>query len=86
MTFAEDVEMSVDTTHNSPSQDYSHNQMLPSGSNCQLQTCSKTNQLKAPLLYTLANISMNILHTVPDTFLKVLTRRICLAIRGSISW
>ena len=32
------------------------------------------------------NISMNILHTVPDTFLKVLTRRICLAIRGSISW
>ena len=32
------------------------------------------------------NISMNILHTIPNTFLKVLTRRIFLAIKESISW
>ena len=32
------------------------------------------------------NISMHILHTVLYTFLKVLTRRICLTIKSFFSW
>ena len=38
------------------------------------------------LLFNLlhANISIHILHTVPYTFLKVLTRRTCLTIKGLI--
>ena len=38
------------------------------------------------LLFNLlhANISIHILHTVPYTFLKALTRRTCLTIKGLI--
>ena len=32
------------------------------------------------------NISMHILHTVLHTFLKVLTRRICLPIKRFLPW
>ena len=32
------------------------------------------------------NISMHTLHTVPNAFHKVLTRRICLAIKSLYSW
>ena len=42
--------------------------------------------LLAILNHFLPNISMNILHTTPQTFPRVLTRRICSTIKSFFSW
>ena len=40
----------------------------------------------SPFYHLHANISMHILHTVLHTFLKRLTRRICLTVKSCFSW